>query len=215
MKRRGGLLVAVMAVLVGFFSAGSVQACDGTCEDRGTHDWVWKAAEAMATLEDIIVTASQAGSGFYISSFGLEGTPVTLIGTNAEGGTILSDKLKLRETTTGSYYLQIDSYSSAESQNGTTYVSTSNVALGADLKFIFGFSANVPSTQFDTIYNICQYNDNGHFKLYDADTLIDIDFKGANYTPSAVPVPSSALLLGSSILGLAGFGSRRKKAQAV
>jgi hypothetical protein len=30
--------------------------------------------------------------------------------------------------------------------------------------------------------------------------------------PSPVPVPGSALLLGSSLLGLVGIGSRRKKA---
>jgi hypothetical protein len=88
-------------------------------------------------------------------------------------------------------------------------VETGSVDLSATSgKFKFAFS----NGSTDYTYDIYSLSDKSYKLVGDNGEIVLVTASCGTLTPSPVPVPGSALLLGSSLLGLVGISSRRKKA---
>jgi hypothetical protein len=86
------------------------------------------------------------------------------------------------------------------------------IDLGANPQFYFSFAqGDDPNIVFSYMYNLVQ--DDDMYYLSKSGNKIEVGVGSCcGISPSPVPIPGSALLLGSSLLGLVGIGSRRKKA---
>jgi len=101
------------------------------------------------------------------------------------------------------------------------YVATATTAgtqvgtlvLGSSSNFGFAFSSG-PNT-YDRTYETLSLTSNpagkSYWQLSDSTTGMQVTLLTAAQ-PSAVPIPGSAFLLGSGVIGLLGIGSRKKKA---
>nr|WP_321466972.1 hypothetical protein [uncultured Desulfobulbus sp.] len=158
--------------------------------DLGTNYWIWEGTGFTSTFR----LSNSAGVNFTLVSTVDSSEYLTFYNGTSYAGITVAKNNDSSSLTYGHYFVD----------NITD--SLAAIDIGTKDEFYFEFDGS-------NYYNI--ETDDGHtlYTLTSSSGTMEVFVGNAgNITPSAVPVPSSALLLGSSVLGLVGLGSRRKKA---
>lgn len=185
MERKCSLFVAGF-LLLGMAVVGNVNAA--------VSEWVWSGTGL--TIESSVDFINNDSYTFGITTVG---------DTNfANGITLLSSSLY---TSTISISPVNTGFEAAIMSMGENTIQLNTLDLPTS-EFVFYFDDGVDSPT--TTYDLVEIS--GGYTLTSTDDEVSVTVLSNGVTPSAVPIPGSVLLLGSSLLGLLGIGSRRNKA---
>jgi hypothetical protein len=184
MSRKMGMFWMIGVLLLGMVNA--VWA-DVSYTDLGTKAWIWEGTGTGLAFEK---TTFAANDSFWITS------------------TENSNTLKILDNVTDMNSIDIykdgNKYYAAITDDHTA----TQIELGTAAKFYFTFKQGSNSSN---MYDLVAASNGKQWKLIQGDYTLTTQL-GSCCGIHPTPVPGSALLLGSSLIGLVGIGSRRKKA---
>jgi len=177
---------SVVMLLMGLLFYGMAAANSSIAAEIGTGTWLWEGL-GNDIAYDVSIETIASNSFWLTNSSGTALRELIDSDTYAAKFTIIQSD--------GSYYAQFAS-------------ANDRVLLGNDDKFGFTFSGE---NGYSSIYTLSSYLDRANqYVLTGLNGSMEILLK-TSAQPSAVPIPGAAVLLGSSLLGLVGLGSRKKK----
>lgn len=194
-SKRGIVLVVGLVLWLGALGTSFA----GTSDDPV---WVWSGEGVYVDVSFSLTDGSMFG---FVNS---AGQYTTLLDSDYNVATI---SVSLDEGTYFASYTKEDkipTYNTDTLELEYSPEQSDSVALGASSNIWFKFSN--PDGTWSSSYELID-NGGGAYALTYGSATVQVSTYG-NISPSTVPIPASAILLGSSILGLFGLSSRKKKA---
>ena len=169
----------------------------------GTGEWVWTSGAGMSVF-----------AGFDVISWGT-GSTFSIVGLDSEAPLIIGGATRSTRTVTNSIDITSDGTSWNAYMTGGPVENLALKSNGSNSQFDLIFFNSETNTQSSN-YSWTTTGTIGSpslFYLTNNDTGMVVSFltMATPSAPSAVPIPSSALLLGTGVIGLLGIGSRKKK----
>jgi hypothetical protein len=193
MRRKCGLFI-VSLLLSGIMFGGVAGAAILGVNEAQTGTWVWSGVGTSISFSGDM----EPNYTFGISSVGNYSNSITLLPST----TFISP---ITVANTGTNESGDDIYSAT--------VGTQSIELGTTAEFELFFTN--PDLSNTSTYNVLNSDGDVYFIRYgEGEDAMHVTLANTlgELNANAVPIPGSVLLLGSSLLGLLGIGSRRNKA---